>query len=511
MSSDPLPYTGVFWAVVLTTLAAHFAAVWSPMPPPSSTSSDSQLDKSLPSSHVVTAAPASLRSKSFSAFQANYLSVYLLAVAADWLQGPYVYALYTHYGYSKADVGQLYIAGFASSAVFGTLVASVADKYGRKSNALLYCAVYMASCATKHSSAFPVLFLGRLLGGVAYSILFSAFESWMVYEHSARGYSASLLASTFARAQLCNGVVAIASGKVAGWFATRYGKVAPFDVAVVLLALLAVLVAFTWTENYGNKTQSVGGGFVAAWRALVADPKILLLGIIQASFEGAMYTFTFVWTPALQAPHDAANLSTGLSASDIPHGTIFSTFMAATMIGSSLFAMLSRTIRVEVVMRGLFVLGTALFAAPVVSGRVEVVYASFVAFEVLCGVYFPAMGTMRAPYIPEENRSALLTFFRVPLNVIVVVTLYEDLSLRRVLVLCAGLMAIAAVCQQRLLMLSRRTMPTSQIPYARSILTKAKGSTVGLMSSDDRRIDEDRVLLQSVSTATSGTASRTSA
>ena len=48
--------------------------------------------------------------------------------AGDWLQGPYVYALYQHYGFDRGDIGRLFIAGFGSSAVFGTIVGSLADK-----------------------------------------------------------------------------------------------------------------------------------------------------------------------------------------------------------------------------------------------------------------------------------------------------------------------------------------------------------------------------------------------
>lgn len=35
----------------------------------------------------------------------------------------------------------------------------------------------------QHFNNFYILMLGRLLGGIATSILYSAFESWMVYEH----------------------------------------------------------------------------------------------------------------------------------------------------------------------------------------------------------------------------------------------------------------------------------------------------------------------------------------
>ena len=47
-------------------------------------------------------------------FQRSYLTVYMLMVAGDWLQGPYVYALYEYYGFKIQDIGTLFIAGFGS-------------------------------------------------------------------------------------------------------------------------------------------------------------------------------------------------------------------------------------------------------------------------------------------------------------------------------------------------------------------------------------------------------------
>ncbi|EKX33727.1 hypothetical protein GUITHDRAFT_166387 [Guillardia theta CCMP2712] len=44
--------------------------------------------------------------------QAAYMVAYCCAVTADWLQGPYVYALYEHYKFSKQEIGILFIAGF---------------------------------------------------------------------------------------------------------------------------------------------------------------------------------------------------------------------------------------------------------------------------------------------------------------------------------------------------------------------------------------------------------------
>jgi hypothetical protein len=52
----------------------------------------------------------------------------IFQIGADWLQGPYVYALYESYGFDKSDIGVLFIGGFLSSMVFGTIVGGLADK-----------------------------------------------------------------------------------------------------------------------------------------------------------------------------------------------------------------------------------------------------------------------------------------------------------------------------------------------------------------------------------------------
>jgi hypothetical protein len=54
---------------------------------------------------------------------------------------------------------------------------------GRKKAALTYVATYTLGCLTKHWNVFGVLLVGRLFCGVATSLLYSAFESWLVAEH----------------------------------------------------------------------------------------------------------------------------------------------------------------------------------------------------------------------------------------------------------------------------------------------------------------------------------------
>ncbi len=68
--------------------------------------------------------------------------------------------------------------------LFGTVAGSLADTLGRKRGALAYVVVYAASCVTKHWRSYEVLMFGRVLGGIATSLLFSVFDSWLVAEHA---------------------------------------------------------------------------------------------------------------------------------------------------------------------------------------------------------------------------------------------------------------------------------------------------------------------------------------
>ncbi|KAG0583783.1 hypothetical protein M758_3G162500 [Ceratodon purpureus] len=406
-------------------------------------------------------------SPAFNAFKNNYLVVYSLMMAGDWLQGPYVYALYVYYGYTKGDIGKLFIAGFGSSMLFGTIVGSLADRYGRKRMSVLYCITYILSCFTKHSPQYRVLMLGRVLGGIATSLLFSSFESWLVAEHFKRGFEAQWLSLTFSKAIfLGNGLIAIIAGLVANTLAGtfNFGPVSPFDAAVCVLAVGMAIILMTWAENYGDQTEgkSIIDQFTKAASAIAADEKIALLGAIQSLFEGSMYTFVFLWTPAL-SPNDQM----------IPFGFIFATFMLASMLGSSLASrLMSRSnLRVESYMQVVFAVASGSLCLPVIiqfflpdersdsitpGGRLNLL--GFCIFEMCVGIFWPSIMKMRSQYIPEDSRSTIMNFFRIPLNIFVCVVLYNvsAFPISVMFGMCAIFLAMAGVLQRRLLVVSEK-------------------------------------------------------
>jgi hypothetical protein len=96
------------------------------------------------------------------------------------------------------------------------------------------------------------------------------------------------------------------------------------------------------------------------------------------------------------------------------------------LIGSTIFSYLAgANYRVERFTSVLFLVAAMAMFLPSMTNNHSVRLLSFFLFECCCGVYWPALGTMRSRYIPEEVRATVMNVFRVPLNCLVVCVLNE--------------------------------------------------------------------------------------
>jgi hypothetical protein len=183
---------------------------------------------------------------------------------------------------------------------------------------------------------------------------------------------------------------------------------------------------------------------------------VLLLGIVQALFEGSMFIFVFMWTPALEGAHTVATGgATGHEA--LPHGMVFACFMACIMLGSrGLQALLAHS-SPELVATGAFAAAACLLAVPIAFATSEGhVMLAFCGFEMVCGMYFPLVGIQRSHIVPEAMRSMLMNVFRIGLNAVVMAVLLNIGSMQQdtVFMLCAGCLTVACAAQLRLYSLS---------------------------------------------------------
>lgn len=408
----------------------------------------------------------------FKRLQVRYFIPFFLATFSDWIQGPYVYKVYKDYGYDEKNIALLYIAGFASSMIFGIVVGSIADKFGRKLICISYGIVYTLCCLTKFSSDFYILLYGRLFGGIATSILFSGFESWYVNEHlNYYLFPVEWLNLTFARATFGSGLFAIVSGFTAHFFADilNLGPIAPFAVAIPFLLGSTLFIYFCWEEHYDPKTAKsslLPNSMFSSLKFLFTNPCLLTLGIVQSIYEGIMYTFIFVWTPVLEV----------LSP---PLGLVFSCFMISIMIGSKIYSILilkyfkPETMLTLTVYLATFsiTVSTVLTSSLFDSRRVlstNLCFVAFLIYEISVGMYCPVTGYLRGRIIPEKARATITNWLRVPTNFITCFTLIfiknEDaeggklIAIHSVFVVCTAclLVALLASCVFKRLYLSRK-------------------------------------------------------
>ncbi|KAH7909156.1 hypothetical protein BJ138DRAFT_1155970 [Hygrophoropsis aurantiaca] len=391
----------------------------------------------------------------------QYLVVYAIVMGADWLQGPYVYSLYREqYGLPERLVAGLFVTGFVSAGLTAPLVGVWADQHGRKKLCLVFCLTYTVSCVCINLPIFPILFFGRIVAGISTSILYSAFESWLVSSSNNQALSSSDLSTIFGRATLVNGFVATGAGIMSNQLVTFTNSFAsPFVASAGFLLLGYLVIKASWSENYGSgggTTPTVRDPFQLkrlgqACRIVRNDPMLLIIGLTQTCFEGSMYLFVFLWVPSLQ------EASPSFPSVALPLGYIFSSFMISMMLGSLLYSAISSyappatlaapndsSLTLHAKLSSLVCAVAALaLAASIRSDSEKVRFWAFCAFEACVGMYYPVQGMLRGTLISNEHRATLSSLFRVPLNIFVVVSLMTGVSSARNTVLSASSLMLA--------------------------------------------------------------------
>ncbi|XP_028981817.1 molybdate-anion transporter [Diachasma alloeum] len=376
----------------------------------------------------------------------DYLIIYLLAAFVDWLQGPYLYTIYSTSNYTKADICSFYMIGFASSGIFGVLVGHFADSFGRKKMCIVYFLSTILTCTCTTSQDRGVLMVGRVFGGVSTSILCSTFESWYVGQHLSRYHlEKDLISTTFAKATFYNGLTAISSGFVSSLLVDtlEYGPATPFVVSIPTSVISGCLCAVLWGENVEITTKSMSQARRAKFKFNVdGDPwsqdifrglriifsrnsrALIFLGVVQIIFETVMYVFVFLWTPVLE-PIDPS------------FGLVFGIFMMCIGIGSSLHSFFEGHlgVPVETLLSSSVLLGLGSIATCTVGVHLQeeegflyfgsyLCLIGFMFFEIAVGMYFPAVGFLRGVVAPESLRASIVNWMRLPCNFLVVAVLF---------------------------------------------------------------------------------------
>lgn len=370
------------------------------------------------------------------------------------------------------------------------------DRFGRKKTALLYCALEVGINMLEQFPFLSGLIVSRMVGGITTNLLSTVFEAWADTEYRKRGFSAAQYETLMRDSVVVSNLAAIASGYLAHILAEAMGPKGPFEGAVTCTALAFGVVFFLWSENYGSSrsTQaSVSSAFMElkdTVNAIKADSRILRVCITQGLTMGSLHIFIFLWSPVLKDFAVSVNDGQiGLDGHGEPaYGLIFGAFMAAGVIGglcspsvrkvvTLILSPLTKSTVPEVVtvdgegeIRPMavefqtatcYILCSVLLFVPVVLNVFDpssfgIALFSFLAYEVLVGVYFPCEGVIRSLYMPPGTRGSMMTIPRIIVNLAVAfgVVSTEFISRQTAMGIISLLMLISG-CLQLTLISSR--------------------------------------------------------
>lgn len=274
-----------------------------------------------------------LTNPQFISFQRSYFVVYFCFLLADWLNAPYHYKVYNEFKYMREQIAVIYVCGYIASVLFSPIALTLPDKYGRKTLVTLAAIVYCTASMLKCCNSYLALLLSRIFAATSSRVLFSACESWYIYEHlESYDFPSEWVGYTLDQTSKWNGWFSLASGLIGYFFADVFGFHAYFPsiLAGICLLIGLALSQSRWRENRGSgKNVKVSRILRDGLKAIFKKKHVFKLGLIQALVEGVVYIFVFLWTPTLILLFEDSG-----EGKSIPIGIIFATFMAATMIGA---------------------------------------------------------------------------------------------------------------------------------------------------------------------------------
>ena len=314
-----------------------------------------------------------------------------------------------------------------------------------------------------------MLFAGRAVVGCALSLLFSAPEAWVAGEASRKNIT-NYLGETFGLAYTGDALVAIVAGKLASWAASMRGVTGPFDLSIVFLAAGAVVAGLFWKENKAVAAAAPAassdggakkGSIKEAFDIVRGDQKLVLVGAVQSLFEAAMYVFILQWPPAIAG---AVSSYFGEGAMT-PFGTIFSCFMTCSLLGSLTFGKLlkRKNSMTESTATGMLAaaaasMGAGAYLTAGSTTSLAGIMGALCLYEACVGMYFPAIGTLRSKYVPDDNKSVILSLFGIPLNTLVVLAylFVKQLGMSGALGVSSAALAIATGCMAKLRSIAKK-------------------------------------------------------
>jgi hypothetical protein len=171
-----------------------------------------------------------------------------------------------------------------------------------------------------------------------------------------------------------------------------------------------------WAENKPNAESPTGmnKNFMEALKEL-KKREVLSMGIIESIFQAVFNIYLFAWTPILQN-----STITGINV-----GFIFTCFVTTMIIGTKIYEIFMIYLRCEYYLS----ISMSLLIELILFFFVSYIDSFLVRFSLLCmingvsGFFCPLNSIIKSRILVEKHRATLMSIFRIPLNLYVIVVL----------------------------------------------------------------------------------------
>ncbi len=172
-----------------------------------------------------------------------------------------------------------------------------------------------------------------------------------------------------------------------------------------------------WVENKPaeNIHKGVGSAFGEAFREL-KKREVLSMGIIESIFQAVINIYLFAWTPILQNSTDTLNINVGF---------IFTCCIFTMILGTKLFEIFMIYLKAD----SYISVSLALLIQLILFSLVYFIESFFIRLLLLAsingigGFVNPLMSIVKSKILVEEHRASLMSIFRIPLNLYVIIVL----------------------------------------------------------------------------------------
>ena len=347
-----------------------------------------------------------ITTKEFQIFQTSFVTGYVLVIFSELVASASFYHTLIALGVTLEKITKLYLVTVVSSTL-GNIALEIVDIGSKKDKCVICALLYSISMFSLFFGGhYEMLLMGRIAYGFASSIQHTCFEAYAVHEHSSRGFPEDWLFHTFSWLTHMMALVAALTG-IVGQISASFGTLGCITLCCVLFAIAAIYMMVMWEKDVNSPRFMLSGflfNFSHTLSTIRSNRQLQVLIMISSLCETSIIVFTFYWAPWIATMLDEEDRQ-------VPFEIIFSTLVAASMVGNYLFQILTsnsgfsteQIFQAILISSSVFYFLGAIFQTPLFAFLVSLAVQGSV------GLYWPCIGYFRGKIVvPEQRNTALI-------------------------------------------------------------------------------------------------------